>query len=332
MCRQAGEVSRAQKMSDEVFRRVAEQLFSTAELVDLRGWGESLLLPDFEARARVAHEAGCQLRIVTNLSFNRPDILKLLAELNFHVSVSCDGASAEVFEALRRGGRWTLFLKNLRDLTTAYEQAGSQRSRICLSMTCQAPNVHEIPEVVALAADVGISTVKLFPVTTTSPDHPLALQDAAATTRAVYRAAKVARAAGVRLQLGASLWGDLDRDPLDEPSCIHPWMYCYISYEGKVGFCDHLIGPAGEPYLMGDLRVTPFVEIWNCDRWVTLREEHAARRRSTHKDFHECAWCYRNRFPDFENLLMPTLRPLELAGGEEGPTLRGLIREWIRPE
>jgi MoaA/NifB/PqqE/SkfB family radical SAM enzyme len=326
MCRQPGDTSRAQTMSDRMFASVADELFPTAELVDLRGWGESLLLPDFEARARAAHRAGCQLRIVTNLAFRRPAILALLAELDFYVAVSCDGASAAVFETLRRGARWRAFVENLRDLATAYETAGADLGRICLSMTCQAPNVTEIAGVVALAAEIGIPTVKVFPVTA-APGDPLALTAPQVARDALTRAAEVASAAGVRLQLGASICGDLARDPDGIPACIHPWMYCYVSYDGKVGFCDHLIGPPAEPYLMGDLGRTPFMEIWNGARWVALRAEHVGSRRAAQRDFHECAWCYRNRFPDFEHLVIASIRPVELTPGAGTETVRGLLGE-----
>ena len=47
MCRNPGEVPATLRMSDEMFARVEDELFPTADLIDLRGWGESLILRNF---------------------------------------------------------------------------------------------------------------------------------------------------------------------------------------------------------------------------------------------------------------------------------------------
>ncbi len=74
MCRSAGPFDRAKNMDPAIFAKVADALFPTAEIVDLRGWGESTILrnfPDYVERT-LAH--GCRIRLVTNLTVPRPDL------------------------------------------------------------------------------------------------------------------------------------------------------------------------------------------------------------------------------------------------------------------
>ena len=96
MCREPGTISPSQRMSEALFARIEAELFPTADLIDLRGWGESLILAEFPDRARRAARSGAALRVVTNLSFRRDATLDLLAELGFYVGVSIDTADADL--------------------------------------------------------------------------------------------------------------------------------------------------------------------------------------------------------------------------------------------
>ena len=69
MCRSHRIGINSSRMDDTLFRRVAEELFPTSELVDLRGWGESLLLPDIVELIRYTRSFACDIRFVTN-AFN----------------------------------------------------------------------------------------------------------------------------------------------------------------------------------------------------------------------------------------------------------------------
>jgi MoaA/NifB/PqqE/SkfB family radical SAM enzyme len=159
--------------------------------------------------------------------------------------------------------------------------------------------------VVALAERTGVNDVRLAPVTVPG-ESPLCLAAVPAEVReALGRVRAAAATRGVRVSLTASMF-EGHWPPSGEDACIHPWAYCYVAYDGRVGFCDHLIGPAGDPFLMGDLRTQSFDEVWNGEPWVALRGEHVGARSAHAPRFEECAWCYRNRHLDFEDLLEPS--------------------------
>lgn len=303
MCRQPRSVPAHQKLSDAHFERIADELFATAELVDLRGWGESLILPNFPERLERAVEAGCDVRVVTNLSFRRDQVLARLAEVGAMIGVSIDSADADTLSELRLGASLERIEHNLRLLGEAYGRAG-RSDRLSLYVTVQRPALPHLEKLVTLAARHGIPQIRLGPVTI-QPDHPLDLTSARDEVLcALDRMRASAREHGVEVSFLASLVADMVERSHELP-CLHPWAYAYFAWDGSVGFCDHLIGPAGDPFLMGHLDRQSFEEIWNGSEWVELRREHLGERRAEAPLFHECAWCYRNRHADFEDLLVP---------------------------
>jgi radical SAM protein with 4Fe4S-binding SPASM domain len=303
MCRDHAISPGHQRMHQALYDRIVNELAWAADLVDLRGWGESLILPDIIPRMDAVAATGAELRFVTNLSFRRDAVLAALAEHNCHVAVSVDTSDDAVFWRLRRGARLSLVSANLHRLVDAYVQAHGTAARIHLTVTVQRPALESLETLADWASAHGIGEMRLFGVTV--PDNS-ELSLAGVTTEvdaALARLATRAAANGVTVVAGTTL-GSLPLRPPDTPPCLHPWAYVYIAYDGRVGFCDHLIGPAGDPYILGDLTTTTFEAIWNSEAWQALRLEHVQGRRASAPHFDECAWCYRHRHIDFEHLFV----------------------------
>lgn len=302
MCRPEIISASSRLMSHDTFDVVAS-LFGAAWMIDLRGWGESLLLPDISERIRRAAGSGALVRFVTNLAFRRPDVIEEIVTSGCYVSVSVDSVTADMFRHLRGGANLELVKQNLATLTDGNIRRHGNAERISLNTTVQAPALLELEHIVDFAAEVRVPEVRLFSVTADC-SSPLSLSGRAdAVDEALKRAATRATERGVRLTVGTRL-GSM-AGPVDNPPCMHPWSYAYFSWEGAVGFCDHLIGPDGEPYLVGSLKDRSFEEIWNGPEWTALRAEHVGERRQSAPFFHECSWCYANRFVDFEHVFDP---------------------------
>jgi radical SAM protein with 4Fe4S-binding SPASM domain len=130
-------------------------------------------------------------------------------------------------------------------------------------------------------------------------------------------AAVLAEEQNVDVRINAALDEMLAEPAHAAKMCSHPWMYCYVNYAGRVGFCDHLIGAPGAEYLLGDLRTASFADIWNGALYRKLRTEHAAWETGKITSFEECNWCYRNRYVDFDEVSYPPygrhVVPLTLA-------------------
>ncbi|MEI9926946.1 MAG: radical SAM/SPASM domain-containing protein [Sphingomonas sp.] len=303
MCRTADVNRHPQEMSEPLFARLEDELFPTAELIDLRGWGESLIFPHFPDRLERAARSGAGLRVVTNLSFRRPAVLDALAAAGAHIGVSLDTADAALLFRLRRGARLDLIEANLRHLGERYARAG-RSDRLCLYVTCQRPALDGLADLVEFAARCGVFDIRFAPVTT-DPNSPLSLRPVEEQLPALLtRIAEAALPLGVRVSLTASLT-DQSEPQLGAPACLHPWTQFCVAFDGRVGFCDHLIGPMGDEYMLGDLTDCSVEAIWNSPDWTALRRNHAARRDPLAPHFGECAWCYRNRHVDLTTFSSP---------------------------
>jgi MoaA/NifB/PqqE/SkfB family radical SAM enzyme len=308
MCRPDIISTKAASMTRECFDRIADELFPTAEMVDLRGWGESLVLPDVEQFIRSTAKYGAAIRFVTNLSFQRDDVLDCLAEFGCHVAVSFDTADPGLFGHLRRGANLAQVARNIEYLVDRYRKRSLPADLVYFTCTVQRPALEHLPGIIDFAASRGVREVRLFEVTAKTESELSLANITEEVDLALHRSAARARETGVRVFMGTRL-GSMPENPVGEPACIHPWAYAAITFDGHVGFCDHLIGPDGSPFLLGRLGTNSFEEIWNGPEWQELRREHLTTRRILANKFHECDWCYRNRYVDFEHLFDPRAEP-----------------------
>ncbi|MCF6473396.1 radical SAM protein [Nonomuraea sp. MG754425] len=304
MCRSSGPFRRDRNMSDELFTRVAEELFPTAEIVDLRGWGESTIRRDFPRFVEEALDYGCRLRLVTNLTLRNEALWRRLVSAGSLIAVSFDASDARTFAAVRGGAKLDVVLRNLEILADEAERSGVGTELIHLNVVVQSPALGELSGIIETAARLGLR-VQLNPVTLANDDpqnlafHKDTLNDELA------RAVTMATDAGVEVQLNAVLYPESGQDAHTNKTCTHPWMYSYVNYRGQVGFCDHLIGAPAEQHLIGDLTTSSFAEIWNGPTYQRLRFEHARGRDFLSPWFDECRWCYFNRYVDFDDVSYP---------------------------
>ena len=305
MCRSQLIGINSSQMDSALFRRVSEELFPTAELVDLRGWGESLLLPNIVEMIRYASGFGCDIRFVTNMSFRRDAIVAVLAEYNCYVAVSLDSAEESILPSLRRGASLARIRSNLKSLVNQYHALHGNAEKIVLNCTVQRPALSTLGSLVTFAAEVGVLEIRLAAVSSNKPHLSLRGCDAA-----VINALRSMRTAserhGIRV-VATTQFAGMPENGSDTSACIRPWTSACVNVDGSVSFCDHLIGPFAKKYVIGDLRVSSFGEIWNSDQWQGLRREHSGARRAAAPLFSHCDWCYRKRFVEFEDQFLPEL-------------------------
>jgi radical SAM protein with 4Fe4S-binding SPASM domain len=304
MCRSSGPFDRSKNMSAELFDSVARDLFPTAEIVDLRGWGESTILKGFGDYVDKTLDFGCRVRLVTNGTVPNEALWRRLVRTGSLIAISFDAAEAETFTALRPGARLEAILQNLEIMVDEGHASGVGTDNIHLNVVVQPAALAEMTGIVRHAARLGVR-VQLNPVTLDDHDpnnlrfHQVELAEHLRTM------ADLAAELDVDVQVNAALnppWALIDQA---DKTCTHPWMYAYVNHTGKVGFCDHLIGAPGSQYLLGDLRTNSFSEIWNNESYQQLRSEHAGGADALSHRFEECRWCYRNRYIDFDDVSYP---------------------------
>jgi radical SAM protein with 4Fe4S-binding SPASM domain len=304
-------------MSEHTFRLVADNLFPFAEIIDLRGWGESLLYPGFKQAVESASRSGAKLKLYTNLSVDDLALYECLVEHSVLTTVSFDAATPNRFNRLRRGSDFDLIMRNLRFLTREFGKRG-RPELVELSVTMQGDNLCELNEIVKLAGRLGIPRVRLFPVICPKGSHAHLDHHRDRLRGILDQVTITGRELDVAVQLGAA--------PVDSiaipsavlsASCIHPWTHCYVAWDGGVGFCDHLIG--NQRYILGNI-ADGLMTVWNSPAFVGLRSEHATA--TITAQYAACRWCYGRRYADTEQELVPEAQSRVVCSSIT-PTLHG---------
>jgi radical SAM protein with 4Fe4S-binding SPASM domain len=145
-------------LSLERFRELLDQMPGLQEL-HLQGLGEPMLHPQFFEMVNMAASRGIQVSANSNLTLLTPRRAELCVTSGLHaLSVSLDGATAPVYEAIRRKASFAKVLRNLGRLVDARDAAGSPL-QVRLVMVLMRANLHELPALVRLAHEQRVPEI-----------------------------------------------------------------------------------------------------------------------------------------------------------------------------
>lgn len=297
MCRPEDMTGPDLDMSEAVIKRIEEELLPTARLVDLRGWGESLVRNDFIEILERFSLPGIQLRLLSNGTMNKPEVWQQLMRKNAWAGISIDSIKEENLLALR-GARLNAIESSLKSLIHWRDKYGNNPETVFLTVTVSSKNIFELNELLIWANDLGVGRIHMIPISCRPNDEKNLCHCEPHISPVLEKLYENSNKLEIKLQFGASLSTDLVMPDYLLKNCMHPWMYAYINYAGDVGFCDHLIGR--DDLTAGNLLQTPFKEIWNRPSLMSLRTSHFMGYEN-HPLREHCNWCFKNRYADFEH-------------------------------
>jgi radical SAM protein with 4Fe4S-binding SPASM domain len=274
-------------LSYEQFLELVDALPRLRKLT-LQGLGEPLLSPHLLQMVEHAAKRGIEVGFNTNGTLLGRPIAERLVEIGCGwLHVSLDGATAATYEDVRHGtdfrphpGQFERVVSNLRGLIDA--RAESERPRVQLVFVAMRRNLRELPQLISLAADIGVDSVWVQNLSHDFGDtdpagsyrsiREYAEEEAVfgrepAASRAVFgRAAARARRLGVELRL-PQLEEPARRE--DGPGCSWPWDSAYVTHRGEVQPCCMVMG--SDRAMMGRLGESSFEEIWGSARYRRFR-------------------------------------------------------------
>ena len=155
------------RMSIELVKKVvAEQAPLGLREIIPSTMGEPLLYEDFDEILALCHQHKVKLNLTTNGTFPRRGAeswARSLVPVCSDVKISWNGACKATQEKIMRGSDWEQNLENLRmfmQVRDAQKQAGRPACRVTLQLTFMEENLEELPEIINLAATLGIDRVK----------------------------------------------------------------------------------------------------------------------------------------------------------------------------
>ena len=122
------------------------QLFPTAELVDLRGCGESTILKSFPKFVSVTASYNTQIRIVTNGMNTNPAIWEQLMASQAIVTISCDTADYRLFSKIRSGGDLHCLIKNVETIVKYRDKYNVPFDNVYFTCVVSLMNIDKIPD------------------------------------------------------------------------------------------------------------------------------------------------------------------------------------------
>jgi radical SAM protein with 4Fe4S-binding SPASM domain len=251
----------------------------------LQGLGEPTLAPGLLDMISQARRRDIEVGFNTNgtlLTHHRCEQLVDAGVEWLHVSV--DGATAATFERVRDGARLDKVLTNLATLMEVRRTSGRKRPFVQLNFVAMRSNFQELPDVVRLAARLGVDRCWIQTLShdfsDTDPsgsyleirsfaERESLPPDDAVWQRALRAAQAVAAGAQLELRLPQTDTGATRRD--DEPACDWPWRSAYVTHDGDVQPCCMVMG--SDRARFGNLREQSFTEIWHSPEYQALRRQ-----------------------------------------------------------
>lgn len=127
------------------------------------------LTPTFVRRAT---DLRIQTFISSNLSYHRIDAEAIVASGLTELLCAIDGATQEVYERYRKGGDLDWVLANARAIAEAKRKLNSPTPILHWQFLTFAHNVHEVPEAIELAREIGFNDFNLGTPNPVSDDDP----------------------------------------------------------------------------------------------------------------------------------------------------------------
>lgn len=163
--RKAGKPRRI--MSIDLIRQVLEDSRGTAlrEIIPST-MGEPLLYEHFDQILDMCEEFDVQLNLTTNGTFPKKGArawAERIVAVTSDVKISWNGATKETQEKIMVGSNWERVLENVRTFIAvrdAHAAAGGNFCRVTFQLTFIEENLHELADIIKLAASLGVNRVK----------------------------------------------------------------------------------------------------------------------------------------------------------------------------
>jgi MoaA/NifB/PqqE/SkfB family radical SAM enzyme len=272
----------------ENFVLVARQ-FPDMERAVLHGIGEPLLNRDLPAMITYLKARHVTVLFNTNATLLNEQVGRALIDSGLdELRCSMDGADPQTYARIRGAPLLHKVVQNLTAFTQLQRQCKSASPRVSIWMTGIKENIRELPELVKLAAHMGVPEVYVQRMTYfLNVDRPPGLMSKQAlfddfdstAHQAIAEAERAARELGVTLRASGatdprtSLEISQQRDAHPWQACLRPWTTAYVTANGNCLPC--CISPFAttdyDSLRLGNLFEQPFDELWNGERYRAWR-------------------------------------------------------------
>ena len=251
----------------DVFRSF-EPLMDIVEEVTLMGWGEPTIHPHFIEMLEIINKHSARKYFCTN-GMNLWKIKNAIFDFNVDVfAVSLDGATDETNSRIRRGSKIGQITKDLKDIVRLKKERGLKYPWINFVFCAMQSNIRELPDLIRLAAEIGIEEVKVVYLTVFGED--LMNESLWGQGDLVYEvfeeSIKLGDELGIVLKLPHYAGQDIAGDRFHK-DCFVAWRDFFLGSDGFVRPC--MSTPV--QFFQYD-KNKPFMDMWNAPEFRDYRK------------------------------------------------------------
>jgi len=276
-------------LSWDNFLKIVDQ-FPDMERTVLHGIGEPLINKDLPRMIAHLKARGVYVLFNTNATLLTAEWSQALIDSGLdEMRCSIDGANPQTYAAIRGAPLLHKIVQNLTAFMRLQQTLGAATPRVSIWMTGMKENIVELPDLLQLAAKIGVPEVyvqrMVYTVDTAEPPgmmdagHGLFDDFNAEIERIITESEALAAELGITFKASGatnprqSLEASRNPDPHPWQACVRPWTTAYITANGNALPC--CISPfATADYAslkLGNVFEQPFVEIWNDQRYQAWR-------------------------------------------------------------
>lgn len=250
----------------DVFRSF-EPLMDTVEEVTLMGWGEPTIHPHFNKMLEIINKHSARKYFCSN-GMNLKNIKDAIFDYNVDVfAVSLDGATDETNSRIRRGSNIKQITEHLKEIVKIKNERGLKYPWINFVFCAMQSNINELPDLVRLAAEIGIEEVKVVYLTVFGEDLlNESLWGHEELVRNVFEEAiRVSEELGIVLKLPHYVGEDVAGDKYHK-DCFVSWRDFFLGSDGYVRPC------MSTPIQFFEYdKSKDFMEMWNSPEYQKYR-------------------------------------------------------------
>ena len=251
----------------DVFRSF-EPIMDTIEEVTLMGWGEPTIHPHFIEMLEIIDKHSARKYFCSN-GMNLKKIKDAIFDYHVDVfAVSLDGATDATNSRIRRGSKIEQITENLKDIVRIKKERGLKYPWINFVFCAMQSNIRELPDLVRLAAEIGIEEVKVVYLTVFGEDlMNESLWGQEELVREVFEEAiRVGEELGIVLKLPHYIGEDEAGNKLHK-DCFVTWRDFFLGSDGYVRPC------MSTPIHFFEYdKEKDFMEMWNAPEYQKYRE------------------------------------------------------------
>ena len=241
-------------MAPEIWEAVKPSL-NDIQSVDFTGGGEPLLQKNLFDWIKDAKLAGCEAGFLSNgLLLTRERAEKVINLGQDWIAFSIDGATKEVYEEIRQGSDFDTVCENISYLAGLRM---NDRPKIMLNFVMMTVNVHQLEEIIKLAAKLGVNQVNFKQCDVIRGDNgkcyglyaPEETKEVKLLQKSLSRAESLAR----KLNIDTTAFSFT---PEEQSVCDQdPRNSLFISYNGSVSPCINLAIGGATSFLGDDVEM-----------------------------------------------------------------------------